>query len=94
MDDKDLTIQRLRAELRGIVEAWERDQQERVQITELLERAKAYPWYTELKALVTDMMTVSGYYDIEETHPDCTVQVWKNSRTGAVSVGWWDNKKG
>lgn len=30
-------------------------------------------------------------YDEEETYPDCTVQVLKNSVTGKVSVGWWKN---
>lgn len=31
------------------------------------------------------------YFDIEEIHPDCTVQVLRNSETGAISVGWWEN---
>ena len=30
-------------------------------------------------------------YDIEETHPNCTVQILKNSVTGEKSVGWKDN---
>ena len=30
-------------------------------------------------------------YDEEETYPDCTVQILKNSVTGKVSVGWWKN---
>ena len=30
-------------------------------------------------------------YDEEETYPDCTVQVLKNSVTGKISVGWWKN---
>ena len=30
-------------------------------------------------------------YDEEETYPDCTVQVLRNSVTGKVSVGWWKN---
>ena len=54
-------------------------------------RAMSYTWYTELKALVTDMMTVSGFYDTQEIHENCTVQIWRNSRTGAVSIGWWEN---
>ena len=91
MDDKDVVIQELRAEIRSMRDSWEADQQERVRITELLEQAKRYPWYAELKALVTDMMQVSGFYDTQEIYPDCTVQVWRNSRTGAVSVGWWQN---
>lgn len=35
-----------------------------------------------------------GVYDLEEIHPDCTVQIWKNRTTGEVSIGWWENKKG
>ena len=30
-------------------------------------------------------------YDVEEIHPNCTVQIWKNSVTGEESVGWWEN---
>lgn len=30
-------------------------------------------------------------FDIEEIHPNCTVQVLKNSVTNEVSVGWWEN---
>lgn len=32
-------------------------------------------------------------YDQEEIHPNCTVQVWANSFTGDVSIGWWDNEE-
>lgn len=91
MDERDITIQELRSEIRAMRASWEADQQERVRITELLERAKSYPWYAEMKALVTDMMTVSGIYDTQEIHKNCTVQIWRNSKTGAVSVGWWEN---
>ena len=28
-------------------------------------------------------------YDQEEIHHGCTVQVLRNSVTGAVSIGWW-----
>lgn len=31
-------------------------------------------------------------FDIEEIHPNCTVQILKNSVTGEESVGWWDNE--
>lgn len=27
-----------------------------------------------------------------EIYPDCTVQILRNSFTGAESVGWWENK--
>lgn len=30
-----------------------------------------------------------GIYDLEEIHENCTVQVWKNSVTGEVSIGWY-----
>lgn len=30
-------------------------------------------------------------YDIVEVHENCTVQILKNSVTGEVSVGWWEN---
>lgn len=30
-------------------------------------------------------------FDKEELHNDCTVQIWENTETGAVSVGWWEN---
>lgn len=32
-----------------------------------------------------------GWYDTEEIHKNCTVQIWKNSITGEESVGWWEN---
>ena len=28
-------------------------------------------------------------FDEEEIHEGCTVQILKNSKTGAVSIGWW-----
>ena len=31
-------------------------------------------------------------FDIEEIIPNCTVQIWKNSVTGEISVGWFRNK--
>lgn len=33
----------------------------------------------------------TNLFDIEEVHPNCTVQILKNSVTGEVSVGWWPN---
>ena len=30
-------------------------------------------------------------YDEEEIHENCTVQVLRNSVTGEISVGWWEN---
>ena len=31
-------------------------------------------------------------YDECERHENCVVEVWKNSVTGEVSVGWWENE--
>jgi len=33
----------------------------------------------------------TGMFDIEELHPNCTVQILKNSVTGEMSLGWWEN---
>ena len=30
-------------------------------------------------------------FDKEEIHPNCTVQILTNTRTGEQSVGWWEN---
>lgn len=32
-------------------------------------------------------------YDEEEIHTNCTVQILKNSVTGKISIGWWENKE-
>ena len=34
----------------------------------------------------------TGLFDIEELHENCTVQILKNSVTGEMSLGWWENK--
>lgn len=34
---------------------------------------------------------IPALYDEEEIHENCTVQVLRNSVTGEVSVGWWEN---
>lgn len=38
-------------------------------------------------------MAVEFYdqYDQEEIHHNCTVHIWSNSHTGAVSIGWVQN---
>lgn len=35
---------------------------------------------------------IENIFDEEEIYPNCTVQVWRNSKTGEVSVGWWPNE--
>lgn len=32
-------------------------------------------------------------FDLVETHHNCTVEVWKNTRTGEISVGWYKSSK-
>ena len=31
----------------------------------------------------------SSIYDVREVHHNCTVEVWKNSTTGEISIGWY-----
>lgn len=33
----------------------------------------------------------TNIFDEEEIHENCTVQILKNSQTGEISVGWWEN---
>lgn len=33
-----------------------------------------------------------NFFDEEELHSNCTVQILKNSVTGETSVGWWENE--
>jgi hypothetical protein len=35
----------------------------------------------------------TNIYDTEEIHNGCTVQILRNSVTGDVSVGWWEEKE-
>lgn len=37
-------------------------------------------------------LVTSGMFDQEELHENCTVQILKNSFTGEMSLGWWENK--
>ena len=30
-------------------------------------------------------------FDTEELHENCTVQILRNSVTGEISLGWWEN---
>ncbi len=30
-------------------------------------------------------------FDEEEIHENCTVQILRNSITGEISIGWWEN---
>lgn len=55
--------------------------------------------YQDVKDFIAAAKTVSletkvesNVYDIENTYPNCTVQVLENSITGETSVGWWKNE--
>lgn len=49
----------------------------------------AAAWY--LDSLIGPMITSPNTFDEVEEHPNCTVQILSNSKTGEVSVGWWEN---
>ena len=38
------------------------------------------------------MSVEPNIYDEEEIHENCTVQILRNSVTGAYSFGWWENE--
>lgn len=42
---------------------------------------------------IPDAQVDLSIFDVEETHYNCTVQVWKNSVTGQKSVGWKEEPK-
>lgn len=33
----------------------------------------------------------TNLYDEVEIHENCTVQILRNSVTGEISIGWWEN---
>ena len=35
----------------------------------------------------------NNVYDEREIHENCTVEIWKNSTTGEISIGWYENGK-
>ena len=40
---------------------------------------------------IVDKARDDDCFDLIETHLNCTVEVWRNTRTGEVSVGWYKN---
>ena len=32
-------------------------------------------------------------YDECEVHYNCVVEIWKNSKTGKISIGWYENNE-
>lgn len=35
----------------------------------------------------------ASIFDTCERHENCIVEIWTNSVTGEVSVGWWENEE-
>ena len=33
----------------------------------------------------------TNLFDEREVHTNCTVEIWRNSVTGEMSIGWWEN---
>lgn len=33
----------------------------------------------------------SNLFDEYEIHTNCTVEIFRNSITGEISIGWWEN---
>lgn len=46
----------------------------------------------EVEALTGGQNIDMIFYDKEETHENCTVQILTNSLTGKQSIGWWKNE--
>ena len=37
------------------------------------------------------VLTECNIFDKETIYENCTVQIWENSVTGDISIGWWQN---
>ena len=42
--------------------------------------------------LVKNVVQANNVYDECEVHENCTVEIWKNSQTGEISIGWYENE--
>lgn len=45
-----------------------------------------------MKTYEIEVYSEDDVFDQEEIIPNCTVQIWSNSKTGNVSIGWWRNE--
>ena len=41
---------------------------------------------------MNDEIQVDNVYDECEVHYNCVVEIWKNTKTGKISIGWYENK--
>ena len=44
------------------------------------------------KKMPTSEYEADNVYDECEVHENCTVEIWRNSKTGKISIGWYENK--
>lgn len=51
-------------------------------------------WYNRVtKELRTIEKINTNIFDEEEIYTDCTVRILRNSITGEIDIGWWQNDK-
>lgn len=43
--------------------------------------------------LIKNVVQADNVYDECEVHENCTVEIWRNSETGEVSIGWYENEE-
>lgn len=43
--------------------------------------------------MIAEDYVVDNVYDECEVHHNCTVEIWTNTKTGAVSIGWYENEE-
>lgn len=41
---------------------------------------------------MSEDITADNVYDECEVHYNCAVEIWRNSKTGKISIGWYENK--
>lgn len=58
------------------------------------QRGKLPKWCPLKPFTPPEPQITTNIYDTEEIHHGCTVQILRNSVTGDVSVGWWEEKDG
>lgn len=56
-------------------------------------KEKSKPDFVKLCKETTEpkISVETALYNKETIFPNCTVQIWENTATGEISVGWWRN---
>ena len=65
----------------------------RAEIRDLQEQFDQYTRNPQFVAHGQIMSVEPNIFDEEEIHENCTVQILRNSITGACSFGWWENEQ-